>query len=565
MRSQEPLIHELQYDSSPIQLFAVRALGNLPSDRSVTALIDVFRRAKDRSVRLESCGSLGKLRAAQAVQPLAEALTSDDKELRTCVFSALGAIGNYQSAEVLLSAMRSKGWGDDEAGRALENVRDPQAKVLVIRSLSEPFIRGFAVQALANLHRMGARDVLPEMLRLANSSNLEERKSAAAALGLLGEDDARERLVTMLQKEGNEEVRAASVLALGSYVKSEMVLTIVLRALKDLSPQVRRSAIWALEKANESRVADPVIAAAGDPDEGVRREASNWLRSRTSKNDDFVIGLAVAALSRRDEVLRSNLIEPLSKASRKSVAEAIAQVGLEDRNADVREAISRVLRIMDFRESAAALIDEATKVGNISTRTNAIWLSGSLRLDKALLEVTRATSDPDPNLRSNAVWSLGEIRNDQSIDLLISAMSDGSMPVRREAAIALGKFYSNARAAAPLIVLLSSRDPGERERAASALAYTEVPEAESALVNAARANDISVAAGAYRHYITRGVDAAVPVIARMFRIRASKSLAEDLLNCGNPTLEELASEWASQNGYIRMSSFDGPAGPKWPH
>jgi hypothetical protein len=87
------------------------------------------------------------------------------------------------------------------------------------------------------------------------------------------------------------------------------------------------------------------------------------------------------------------------------------------------------------------------------------------------------------------------------------------------------------------------------------------PRAVNFLLSKWKERDWAVIAGASSFYIGRGEPNSEDVLIQAFRKFGDKTMAEKLLNCGNPKLEEVARAWAKAKGYAVLGASGRPV--KW--
>jgi HEAT repeat protein len=160
----------------------------------------------------------------------------------------------------------------------------------------------------------------------------------------------------------------------------------------------------------------------------------------------------------------------------------------------------------------------------------------------------RTLKDANWEARARAARALGEIKDERGVDPLIATLTDPDPGTRAQAAWALGEFR-NTRATNPLIATLTDADSSVREETAGALVKVADPASNGALLEAWSRRDYSVIVGARSFFIGRGDPGSEDVLIEMLHKFGKTWVAEDLLNSGNPKLEEAARTWGQANGF----------------
>ena len=184
-------------------------------------------------------------------------------------------------------------------------------------------------------------------------------------------------------------------------------------------------------------------------------------------------------------------------------------------------------------------------------------------------------TDPSDDVRSAAADAMGNVRDPEFLPALIAAINVRDPKVREiqsrvisyfgDAALTALKpafqsddLYTHIGAAAALDAL---NDVGVYDIMRKDEPYVS---GSAALLNDALARqDLAAAAGAYDFYIRQGDLKAVPVLAASLKASGDKRMAETLLNCGHPELEEAAKAWAETNGYKVGTTTLPRGGAKW--
>lgn len=185
-----------------------------------------------------------------AVNPLIEALASDELLVRRQAVDALGRIGDPRAVDPLLATLNDQ----------------------------DSLVRGHAIEALGRIKDPRA---VPPLIALLSAKDEQPhvRMSAAEALGTMKDKRALEPLVLALLDE-HWGVRSRAVQALGQLGNPRAVGCLI-GALQDKEPAVRGHAAQALGIMSDGRAVKPLTAALEDPDREVRKKAALALRRLT--------------------------------------------------------------------------------------------------------------------------------------------------------------------------------------------------------------------------------------------------------------------------------------------
>jgi hypothetical protein len=169
--------------------------------------------------------------------------------------------------------------------------------------------------------------------------------------------------------------------------------------------------------------------------------------------------------------------------------------------------------------------------------------------------------DKDWGVRGAAEDALVNIGR-PSVERLIAMLKDNEWRIRRRAARTLGAI-KDPRAVEPLGATLNSdKDCCVKKFSAKALGETDDIRATEILLNAFKNGNLEVVTGAYRFFIRRGEAGSEPMLIEALNGAWDRTMAINFQNCGNPQLEQAASDWAKRRGYTLTLAADQTV-PKW--
>jgi len=286
------------------------------------------------------------------------------------------------------------------------------------------------------------------------------------------------------------------------------------------------------------------------------------------------------------EELLAALRDPASAETRARAAEALGQVtdpavvpalvsALADEDIDVRIAVATSLGSQGdagaAKALAAALLSELKANSSspfVAAAAAALGqLSGTAGV-AALIAVLATTDETNLEAARSALKEIGA----PAVPALQKALLTGAREKKIQVVNVLASLGSAG--VKPLITALTNKDAKVRSAAANRLGYLGDRSAEKGLAAVLADPGMGLTASValarlYRdepsklvHYLTAtktlhiyygllqiGASETVTALANALRQRGDLAMAEDFLNCGEPTLEQAAHDWAYAHGY----------------
>jgi len=475
---------------------AVEAIGKLPGNAAVPALLDIAARGlpqvrstalaalrgkpdprvvvlatnalKDTNgaVSVEAArvlASMGAMAGAETAKALQEVLNDNYVELVHEAIAALATVPGPESVDALAEAIRDRR-GDirELAVQALGRRNDTESVAPLLGALKdeEPEVRAAAVQSLGWLRDGRA---VPELVALLEDEGLVHYQRigalAAAAIAEIDTPDAAPLLIKALGGKQNAAERAAWALG-------RMRDTQALGALITASAHNYR-AVEALGGFDDPRVTQPLIDALDDWGYNRSAAAARAIgRLRRPEAVNALCGLlkadhveprtaAFAAL----EALRSpDMIEPARLV--------LENLGQEHARAGTARALGKV-----EDERVPGMLEAALRDPSLLVRVEAaaaLYRMGRAGDQMAAL-LADALANGYPEEREAAASAMQGCNDPRYTQALIAALRDDTPAVRQNAARALGALHA-ANAIEPLGRLLGDRDYDVAQAAADALA-----------------------------------------------------------------------------------------------
>lgn len=211
--------------------------------------------------------------------------------------------------------------------RLIEEGKSREAELLTAYLVhDDPETRRAAQEALKGL----ADRALEPLLRELRRGYREMRLAAAKVLAELGLPEAETALVTRLEEEDEETVRAAIVQVLAESHSERVASAVVVAAMRDPAPVVRREATGLLRQRTDPLAREVLWIQLGDADAEVRRLAAEAL----GEHPDPDVPL---------EPLLELLEDPEPQV-REAAARAVAAAGYEPDDERFRDLFSQALR-----------------------------------------------------------------------------------------------------------------------------------------------------------------------------------------------------------------------------
>ena len=389
------------------------------------------------------------------VEDLAVLATDRDPTVRVITAFALGQIGDISATDTLLQLADDRE-NADVAAEAVEALSKLAAKLPLAsyRRFTDDSREGVRARAIRYLFRFRSDDASEIGAAALASPSAVIRQDAAYALARRAYPAGRARL-ELLIGDGSYLTRAYVARALGAIAAPES-LPVAIGALGDAHPWVRTNAVVAVARiaAKSPASVDPkdavrIIAAAEDPDSGVRASAIDALGYYATKS----------------ETARKKLLEISTGGSRwerELAAGAIAKQFHDEK-----------LLPADLTGWSKVRILEAASP-----------LSDRLRPQYA--------RDPEPLVRANAISTIPDDRVAANLPLIRAALDDPDVIVR---GYAIDR-YSKSQDPGKLQTLIAAEERSRRDRqddarlsAIRGLAEIDFPDRETFLRGLLRDND----------------------------------------------------------------------------
>jgi HEAT repeat protein len=478
-RAVRALIEALTDQDTNVQYHAIEALGKLKATNAVDALADI---AESRDfflafAALDALAKIGDQRVAPRIVPLL-----DDELLRDAAVNLLGQLGDETAVAPLLALLNTPNAPTDAIAHALATLRDryeqqygegvyiadltsreisPTGVQNLLDALESPgsedlrslavvlgWLKGSTVdRALTRV--MGRLDLRTEivdalvrhgdatvdlLISQLSAEDLEVRRSAAVALGRIGDSTATPALINTLSDESLV-IDAAN--ALGQ-IGDPRALDGLLALLGNSDASVRQAAVSALNSLALTGMSERIIPLLHDSDPNVRESAvkiAGYFGYRAAA--DALIDLS----NDPNERVRCAVIEHLPFTDDERVLDVLVQASKQE-TPSVRAAAARALGNMDApqadRQLIAGLADEDVWVRYFSAR--ALGRRRSADNETSIAALERVIEQEQFNhVRIAALDSLVQIGGGRVASIAAGLVRDDDPDVVRAAQGALGK------------------------------------------------------------------------------------------------------------------------------
>jgi HEAT repeat protein len=187
------------------------------------------------------------------IEEILEDLESDDSDTRLDAANKLGAIFQERFFDILLVLLYdTRSIVKAEAARALGNISNPRAirPLLDLLGDEDNWVRRVSVDSLSRLESV---DVVEELFQHYNRGGTKQKLQALNALVYLKDKKTKTRLVNLLSKERDLELRGALLKTLIRIVPKEEAEKII-NQLKSVGTQLEISDQQILEMTPEERI-----------------------------------------------------------------------------------------------------------------------------------------------------------------------------------------------------------------------------------------------------------------------------------------------------------------------
>lgn len=343
---------------------------------AVEPLINALKSENPR-VRAAAAHVLGKIGNPQAAEPLINALADNDRSVRAKAARALKRCGGEQRRKTLFTVYQNE--TDPEVKKAIESVLFKNVSPQVVPYLKKYLSNGslLADQYTVVLDTEDQEQIAEEL----RSAPAGERKKIMFALAWFGSDWAVEQLADMIHQPADD-LRRSAIRALG-YDKNEKAVYVLTGILHDHENLLRVEAIYSL-----GIIRNPI--------------AINALLEMLHDDSPFIRRAAAASLTNFGSPAIAPLLEMLHQND----------IYLKWRAAWI---LGHLTNPLDARGAVRGMVQYNAEV---------------IQDDRVIDALIEALNDPSPEVRWTAIHSLGYIRHPKAIRPLIQILNDSDSGIR---------------------------------------------------------------------------------------------------------------------------------------
>lgn len=233
---------------------AALLLGKLKDPRAVSPLVAILRDS-DRSVREAAVGALTSI-GPPSVTALGSCLSGPDVSVQEAASAVLASIADGTVLDELLQTLHSQNWiVRMHATKALGRIKDPGSISFLIPLLQDK-VKAVREEASSTLAAIGD-SAIPALLESLTHQDWLVRLHAVEALGKTKSSDAVTPLLRALFNDADSAVREDAVRALG-YIGDPQAVEFLLTVM-DKEPGLRTLAVEALGQIKDRRAVPALI------------------------------------------------------------------------------------------------------------------------------------------------------------------------------------------------------------------------------------------------------------------------------------------------------------------
>lgn len=444
-----------------VRKFIVDILGDIADPEAIPTLIRCLE-DDDSNVRAAAAENLGKLKTAEAVPALLKAMQHPDLLLQFTILDALSRIASPVAMSALLPYKEEKLLRKaliDCLGKA----GDASAIRELVAALTDPMrnVREGAVLALAEISGRYPEQVKQQLAvcekgpvaatvaaYLDTEYNDSLKRASIRILGWLGDAEAVEPLLRLLEYESLQQVALKALVDIGSanpqalleawpavdgsqkaslaYVLGEArcpeSLSLLQQGLRDADPQIVRMSAYALGKIGAAQMLPDLITCLQSDAKEVQEAALQALISLGHQFPRETSTVLFPLMTHNNSTQRMFAVMVLREIDAPDVLDTLS-LAIKDSSAEVRRVAVKVFERYDVAEHLSTLLLSLTDE-DAEVRRTVVEILGHCNSEDALDGLQLALQDEDVWVRSSAVRGLGRIAGKRGRHLLEQTLSD---------------------------------------------------------------------------------------------------------------------------------------------
>jgi len=372
---------------------------------SIEPLLVLLKEDK-KDLLISTAKLLGRIKDEKAVKSLLPLLQCEDEDIRHTVFDVILDI-KPKDLSIFFEYLRDENIDNNTKAEIIDllgNIGDPKLAKNLYEFLEheDPVLRRVSSRIFGILKDPDSKGLLIEKLV---DNDDETRMHAARTLGILKSDKAVDRL-SFLLKDENPDVRNAAANALlniaSDEVKDKMIY--LLKSTKNVD--VKCAAINILGKLKQEKVFDIILNAIDDPNPEIRKSASEAVINFSDKKDHYL-----------NKFLKL----------------------IEDEEESIRITAVKNLALWDKEKILVPLLDLLKKEENPRVLYEIAIVLGKKKASEAVYELTNLLTSEHMLVRFAMIEALGEIGDDSAIAALEELLETTDMELYDAASNAMEK------------------------------------------------------------------------------------------------------------------------------
>lgn len=371
-----------------------------------------------------------------------------------------------------------------------------------------------------------AESHVSDLIALAASADADLQADIAFVLGKLADPSAIPVLISLLNDNDQDSVRAAATEAIGR-IGDPRTAGILTGLLKDRSREVRRNAVISLKRVPTRQSTTFLVPLLKDPDVNFR---CHVIAALAASGDPRCVPHVVKfvfedeeASDAPDEPLLSVIADALAEIEHESAASALSVMLESEFDAVVLKSLAAIRK--RHLDTLGPQVVEATTHASATIRRHAAETLGALD-DPASADVLcqLLENDPSEEVCLGAARALGKLGDSLAVPFLEDALKREAS-IRCAAVVALGEIRSPSAQPA-LLAMLQDTAPEVRYQAAMSLARMEAKETEPAIAALLTDPDPFVQTGAGKALEMLGAEETRPSLANRLRTTAGRMVPD---------------------------------------
>lgn len=467
------------HDSNRVanQMRAVEILADRGSKDSIEILSDNLL-AQDSirgDVRARIAGRMDKIRDAEVIDPLRNAIESDPQ--MSVVNNAVASLKNLV--------------GENVAG--LETI-DTFVKVVEDEENYSDRVRLLATRALGEFEDDRVTGSLVNIVEDPENNSGSLRREATEALGNVGDARTIDTLTKALD-DPEEQVRGTAVEALGEIGDPEAIesLASIATQKEDTISRMRVAAIRSLTSFEDPKTIDPLLDATKDPDKEVRGAAIEALGEINAQKAKPRLKEIVKGGEINSSKVRSAAYLSLGKLGGQDAISTLIEGYENETDSEVREKICVGLGLTESPESIEKLTtilnDESEYTENRRTAALALEKIGRYEGIEVLIDVIDDSPPPVQRAALQAAATIGSPKAETKIDDILTSTDEYPQNIRQHAAFVARKLNNTSSA----LIHALTNDSSDRVVTAAALSISQINASDAIEELSNIANDSSCA------------------------------------------------------------------------